>query len=116
MSERVGECLRCGHCCRAIFLNFGMGDAPTQDDKDAADDFLRWASFHKNVTITYLSESVAEVGYQTPCEHLSFDEHQRAECALYEDRPRICKRYPDSPNPNCPGFKFIEEESEEKAK
>jgi len=108
MSKRVGTCLRCGHCCRAVFLSFGMGDNPTESEQAAAKDFLRWAEAHKGVTVKWVDETTAEVGYDSPCEFLEYDDHHRSVCKNYENRPEICRRYPEVENPNCPGFRFVD--------
>ena len=109
MKKRVGSCLRCGHCCKAVYLNFGMGHASTEKERVVAKDFLRWAALHEGVIVRWIDEDTAEVGYNTPCKRLEFNEDSKSSCAIYEDRPEICRRYPDVENPNCPGFKFVED-------
>jgi Fe-S-cluster containining protein len=113
MYKRSGSCKRCGHCCKAIYLNFGMEHAENDQDRESAQDFLRWASLHENVTVKWSSKACAEVGYKTPCKHLIFDEEGKAGCSNYTDRPEMCKRYPDGPNPNCPGFSFVKVDDSE---
>jgi len=104
--ERIGSCHRCGHCCRGVFLNFGMGHAATQEERDCALDFLRWASFHEGVIVNQIDEDNAEVGFDAPCRHLTFDKDGKSSCGIYEVRPRICRDFPSKPSVNCPGFRF----------
>ena len=112
MLKRVGECQRCGHCCKGVFLNFGMGHAANEKEREAAQDFLRWASFHEDVTVKWIDEDTAEVAYNSPCRHLIFVEDGKAGCAVYEDRPEICRNFPEGPTPHCPGFRFVEDTEE----
>lgn len=90
-----------------------MGHAATQGEKDAAEDFLRWAGLHEGVVVRRVDENNAEVGFNSPCRHLKFNERGKAFCEIYEDRPEICKNFPGSPNMNCPGFWFEEDSEEE---
>lgn len=86
-----------------------MGHAVNEGERRAADDFLRWASFHEGVIVRRVDEDSAEVGLEAPCKHLTFDEKGNAGCSIYEgDRPEICKAFPAGPTPNCPGFRFVE--------
>lgn len=109
MLKRIGSCLRCGRCCRGIFLNFGMGHAATEAERASAEDFLRWVGLHENVIIKRVDEDNAEVAYNSPCSHLTFDGDGKAGCSIYKDRPEICKSFPESPSVNCPGFRFVED-------
>lgn len=109
MLKRVGSCLRCGHCCKGVFLNFGMGHAATEEERKSAEDFLLWASLHEGVIVKRIDEDNAEVGMEAPCRHLLLDEDGKAGCSIYEDRPKICREFPAGPTPNCPGFRFVED-------
>jgi len=103
--ERTGECLRCGNCCKKVVLKFGMEGATTDLEMAAAQDFLRWAALHEGVSVKQINEREAEVIFEARCSALKW-ENGEAVCTIYEDRPQICRGFPDSPTPNCPGFRF----------
>jgi len=86
-----------------------MGHAATDKERASAEDFLRWASLHENVVIKRIDKDNAEVAYNSPCSCLTFDEDGKAGCSIYEDRPEICKNFPENPTVNCPGFRFVED-------
>lgn len=95
-----------------------MGHAATEEERNSAEDFLRWAGFHEGVVVRRIDKDNVEIGYNSPCKHLKFDEQGKASCGVYEDRPNICRVFPASPNVNCPGFRFSDspgtEETREK--
>lgn len=80
MSEietRVGGCIRCGDCCRKYALNLNLGEPMTE---------LLTAHYGK-------PQNSIRVRVKHDCQHLRFDENGQSECAIYEERPAICRNF-----------------------
>lgn len=81
------EISRCsGHCCRSFWFPYSPGEfrrkvlagSPIMEDGEQILDmlvYLRWTT---------------KMGFQYTCRHLVDGSH----CAIYDDRPRMCREYP----------------------
>ena len=104
--KRKGECGRCGTCCRTVGLKVTV-----EEGNERGIDFLNFASLHQDVQVNGLGGGVFELLFRSPCRFLQ-EGPGGFSCAFYENRPDICKRFPEEANPNCPGFTFEEDEHE----
>lgn len=76
-------CLTCGLCCTYIAVAI---DAP--DSVRAATEIM-WHLYHDHVSVYRDSEDEWMVQFETRCRHLLLDN----KCAIYEQRPPICRTY-----------------------
>lgn len=96
-----GACLRCGRCCRSFNRVIGNIKPSLEDIRVFQ---MRGIELKQVNGIWWAFDNNA------PCEHLIFIGKDKCECAIYEDRPEVCKSYPkgwpnDSLKDGC-GFKF----------
>ncbi len=83
MSEREGECARCGECCAFPLVTIEL----TED----------LAAFY-----SYFGIEVVKVGDRfrgrfrlgTVCRHFSRTDEGKGRCGIHEQRPHICRDYP----------------------
>ncbi|MFP4013149.1 MAG: YkgJ family cysteine cluster protein [Chitinispirillaceae bacterium] len=94
MKETVNNsCENCNaHCCRHIAVGI---DTP-RNKRDYDD--IRWYLLHQNVWVSIDHEGSWLLEFRTPCRHIRED----FTCAIYKERPRICKEYP-AENQLCEG-------------
>ena len=86
MSDNV--CQECaGLCCRYLALPI-----ETPADKDDYDD-IRWYLAHEGISV-FVEEKDWYIQIASRCKHLSRDNL----CGIYEERPKICRKYADD---NC---------------
>ena len=79
------ECLcdRCtALCCRYFALGIDEPDTPEEFDD------IRWYLAHENVHV-FIEDGDWFLAIQTKCQYLQDDNR----CAIYEDRPKICREY-----------------------
>jgi len=82
----MGECKRCGQCC----VN------PTVTINIASEDV---AKFYQGfgIEVRRNGDKFMAVFYTgTVCRHLRRDEDNLCSCAIYEQRPEMCRNYPVS--------------------
>lgn len=103
---REGECLRCGKCCQSVYLTVTLAENATEEERKKNDDVLTWASLHEDVVVQKVDEHTNLVGMDRPCRFLAFDDEGKATCLMYENRPEICRRFPEKPTEHCKGFRF----------
>jgi uncharacterized protein len=79
------QCLECqGKCCSYFAL-------PIDEPEDVGDfDDIRWYLLHENVSV-FVEDDDWYVQIDNRCKALS----DEALCEIYEDRPRICRKYKD---------------------
>jgi Fe-S-cluster containining protein len=99
MADNKNPCSRCGQCCREVF--FAIDKAYTEDGLD----HLEWAQYH-GFTITYRDDIYGRrlwgVELNTPCMHLRDETDGKTSCAIYENRPKMCRDYSGEKNfPDC---------------
>ncbi len=84
-------CKKCGAaCCRHVALEI---DRPTcKRDYDN----IRWYLMHKDVNVFIDSDSEWYIKFSADCENINKD----GDCAIYKQRPKICREYPGDDN-NC---------------
>ena len=83
MSEREGQCVRCGGCC----VNPSVSVELTED----------LAHFYSNfgVEVFKIGEKFkGRFRLGTICKHFTRLEDGKGSCDIYENRPNICKTYP----------------------
>lgn len=108
--KRIGECLRCGNCCRSIVMTVPFGD------EESREDYARWYSHHKFVTVYREKGNFnLQVRFELTCKFL-IKEKGKLGCKIYRQRPKICRDFPDKNSMKCKGFKFIEEDNDKLVK
>jgi Fe-S-cluster containining protein len=76
-------CDRCtALCCRYFALGIDEPDTPEEFDD------IRWYLAHENVHV-FIEDDDWYLSIQTRCQHLMDDNR----CGIYEDRPKICRKY-----------------------
>ena len=96
------NCSRCGNCCCEVFLL--VDKAYTEDGLD----HLEWAKYH-GLKIAYRDDPQGRrlwgVELESPCKHLIKTSDGKTSCAIYENRPQLCRNYNGSEEfPEC-GYK-----------
>jgi Fe-S-cluster containining protein len=83
MAEKV-LCDECnGTCCRYFAL-------PIETPKTRGDyDDIRWYLCHKGISV-FVEDGDWYIQIRSKCRHLTNGDHR---CAIYKDRPRICRGY-----------------------
>jgi Fe-S-cluster containining protein len=83
MAEKV-LCDECnGKCCRYFAL-------PIERPKTRGDyDDIRWYLCHKGISV-FVEDGDWYIRIGNECRHLTNGDHR---CAIYKDRPRICRGY-----------------------
>jgi Fe-S-cluster containining protein len=102
---REGVCTNCGKCCLSVSLAL-YSDPTRQDDKERVDDYCKWLDYH-NVTYKR-NPTTVELIMGGQCKYLEFIDG-KSKCIIYNDRPLVCKEFPNFKNETCPGFTFREE-------
>ena len=103
--KRVGECIRCGNCCRVGIMRLHKS-AVAGGDEDVLRDLFAWYSCREGVEIVEDDVSF-EIQVHRPCQFLAFDEDAKAQCMNYENRFMICRAFPNFPTKQCLGFRFV---------
>lgn len=95
------ECHRCGQCCNAA--NIILHSIKIDEDKQ---EFADWLIYHgMNVKRFPMDDGDAmQVRIPILCRHLTYGKDGKASCAIYEERPQICKDY------KCPRTQEVKEE------
>lgn len=109
---RKGECQLCGNCCTSVVLVLGYDPDATPEEKERAEDFLSWAAAHQGVKIGARTEESVEIKFETPCSFLLADKDGKYRCGNYKGRFIMCRKFPEIPTPNCPGFWFENEDEQ----
>ncbi|MBI2865313.1 MAG: YkgJ family cysteine cluster protein [Chloroflexi bacterium] len=99
--ERSGDCNLCGECCRYVFQSIS-------DEECADPDHRRWLDL-RGGRVDRTRHGAWDV-LQHPCQALKVEGDGRQVCGCYEERPELCKRWPEhpwdiEPYPQC-GFTF----------
>ena len=81
--RRTGECNSCGKCCTNIYLGHGKLPIAT------AEEFEQLKRSHPDYRNFYIVGE-REDGLLFACKHLQPDN----QCAVYEERPRLCRAFP----------------------
>jgi Fe-S-cluster containining protein len=79
------ECLKCGKCCVSLGMWYGADVAN--------DDLIKWHLYHGANIIFAPDRHLYGVEYERRCDNLTDDNL----CAIYDDRPNICRRDNDIP-------------------
>ena len=91
ISECIGMCKRCGHCCTSAF--FALTDRPADEDNL---ELARWISYHGCEVMKYhsaqVNKEVLSIRIPIVCQHLK-RENGVYTCAIYENRPKVCRDY-----------------------
>ena len=108
--KRTGNCKRCGNCCRDFYINLQVGGVTDYEFTE----YLRWLEGHAGVaaSIKNFRGRNVELQISNPCRHLVDNHDGTFSCAIQDNKPEICKRYPeedfnDEVSKNC-GFKFAQ--------
>ena len=81
--SKKNQCESCdGQCCRYFALPLD-----TPQDRDDFED-IRWYLAHEGVTV-FVEDGDWYINIKNKCRHLDKDNR----CAIYERRPRICRKY-----------------------
>lgn len=107
--RRIGNCKRCGNCCRDFYIDVRVDQVTDYEFTE----YIKWLDCHVGVR-TYIKDfkdRSVEIQIKTPCKYLLDNKDGTFSCAIQDDKPEVCKRYPeedygDDISKNC-GFKFI---------
>jgi Fe-S-cluster containining protein len=81
------ECLRCGQCCTKVIIT--LTDIKVDNDTE---DFGKWLQYHRCGVGENNGFAVLDI--PLTCVHLQYEpKTNRASCAIYNERPKICKDY-----------------------
>ena len=72
-------CTRCGKCCR----QYAIAMKPNAD-------FGRFLTYH-GLVLRDRTDGLIEVYGESKCRHLKSSSKGRYSCAIYDDRPQICR-------------------------
>jgi Fe-S-cluster containining protein len=102
MDKNKKNCNQCGKCCEGAF--FIIDDAYTEGGLD----YLEWARNH-GLKIAFRENSEGKrlwgIELDTPCKYLQKGADGKSFCAVYENRPKMCRIYTGEKEfPDC-GFK-----------
>lgn len=76
MLEKVGDCRRCGRCCRIVLFPLPKGDRV---------DITKWLDAHQHMHVVG-----NYVVIDSKCKHLGFKGGQHY-CKIWDTRPTVCK-------------------------
>jgi uncharacterized protein len=99
---RVGECRRCGDCCRDMAY-LDIGNRP---------EVIEWlqARFSGKVEILpdRSTDDIVWISVPQVCEQLIENPDGTCACKLQENKPELCRVYPETPDslPAGCGFRF----------
>ena len=107
--RRTGSCRQCGNCCRDFCIDLRVGGMTDYEFTD----YLRWLDAHLGVSteIKNFKARSVELRIMNGCRHLVDNRDGTFSCAIQDNKPEICKRYPeedygDDISKKC-GFKFV---------
>ena len=108
--KRIGSCNRCGNCCRDFIIDINVSGTTDFEFTD----YLRWINGHVDVRadIKSFKGRTAELRINSPCKYLVENSDGTWGCAIQDEKPEICKRYPeeeytDEIGKKC-GFRFVD--------
>lgn len=79
------DCSKCSAiCCKHVALELDQPSSKTDYDN------IRWYLMHDNMEVFIDHEGDWYLKFETPCRYL-----QGKMCGIYNDRPKICREYPD---------------------
>ncbi len=96
-------CKRCGKCCMSAYVpatHEGMERWKREDKKE----ILRAMEHSKALWAGDIVVSSEEGGILFNCPFLRFEEND-CSCAIYDDRPKICRRFKPGSSELCPQFR-----------
>ena len=83
MAKKKSDCAVCGgQCCRYFGLPIETPETPGDFDD------VRWYLLHAGTEV-YVDEGDWYLNVKNTCKHLQQD----SSCAIYSNRPRICRQY-----------------------
>ncbi len=107
--KRTGSCKRCGNCCRDFCIDLHVGGVTDYEFTE----YMRWLEAHVGVKahIKDFKGRDVELQISSPCKYLVDNEDGTYSCAIHENKPDICKRYPeedygDEISRKC-GYRFL---------
>lgn len=108
--KRIGACKQCGNCCKDFVIDLHIGSVTDYEFTE----YLRWLSSHVGVEtdIKNFKDRNVELLIKNQCKHLVDNGDGTWSCAIQDNKPDICKRYPeedygDDIAKKC-GFKFVQ--------
>ena len=120
--KRIGECNRCGDCCRDFFI--GLLINPDENPKFTEDE-MRWFNYHEKTEAVMDTDSdgnpIKKIKIKLKCKNLIENPDGTTSCKIYPNRPDwFCKQFPYNPMelkdlPRC-GFKFIQRKKAKRKK
>ncbi len=109
--KRTGSCRQCGNCCRDFYIDLRVGSVTDYEFTE----YLKWLDAHVGVeaNIKDFKGRDIELHIMNPCKYLVDNMNGTFSCAIHDDKPDVCKRYPeedyhDEVSRHC-GYKFPEE-------
>ena len=74
-------CQRCGNCCR----NWAIAMCPNED-------YARFLTYH-GIIVRERRDGYMEAYGESKCVHLRTSKEHGTSCAIYEDRPELCRNW-----------------------
>ncbi|MCD1294967.1 zinc/iron-chelating domain-containing protein [Methanocella sp. CWC-04] len=109
LKKKTGKCNQCGNCCRDFFIDVNLDQVTDYEFMD----YIKWLSCHMNVEVKVKDHKrrKIEIQVKNPCKHLVDNGDGTYSCAIQENKPEICRHYPeedyeDDISSKC-GFKFV---------
>lgn len=106
--RRTGSCKKCGNCCKDLYIDVKLSQVTDYEFED----YLKWINCHVNVNaiVKDFKKREIEINIKNPCKHLKDNGDGTYSCAIHENKPEICRHYPeedygDDVSHNC-GYKF----------
>jgi uncharacterized protein len=107
--KRTGKCKQCGICCRDFCIDLHVGGVTDYEFTE----YLRWLGVHVGVEtiIKDFRNRDIELQIKNQCKHLVDNKDGTFSCGIQDEKPDICKRYPeedygDDISKKC-GFQFV---------
>ena len=98
---KVGECNRCGACCRMLPLWKSMNDAERALLRITGN-YVASAGIKDSCLHDPNSENVFNKTMSSRCSNLKDNPDGTTSCMIYESRPSFCKTFPASPQSTIP--------------
>jgi Fe-S-cluster containining protein len=106
--KRTGSCRQCGSCCRDFCIDLHLGGVTDYEFTE----YLRWLEAHVGVraSIKDFRKRYVELQIMNQCKYLVENTDGTFSCAIHENKPEVCKQYPeedysDEVSKKC-GYKF----------
>ena len=102
--KRIGKCDRCGDCCRVIEFRGSLFKEklkrrlirPFKSDLPTFEETAKFLNNHKNIRVI-IDDKFYRIIIKAPCKYLIEKKNGTTSCKIYKKRPKICKKFPQTP-------------------